>query len=109
MAAPKFHRSMREARQSLITGRLGDSAQCFVDGDHRYVDSGLGLRDRVLRIELSTLRIEQHQEVRYAFAVLDVGKFRGAARSLRLRAQALELRLALAVGAKAVLCVLECH
>jgi hypothetical protein len=39
-----------ESRRQRITRWLRDAAERFVDGDHRHIDAGLGLRDRILRV-----------------------------------------------------------
>jgi hypothetical protein len=71
-------RRLREYCGRLITGGLGSAAECFIDGNYRYIDSGLSLRNGVFRVELCTLRVEQHQKIRNTFAILNVSKLSGA-------------------------------
>ena len=45
------------------------SAECLMEGDDRDIDVSLALRNCVLRLELSSLGIQQQQEIDHALAV----------------------------------------
>ena len=91
------------ANSSLIRSTYGSSKLCRRAG----VDVGLGLRHLILGLQLRALRVEQHQEVDLALAVLDLRHLRGPSRGLGLFDHAAQARNLAAVVDAGVLEVFQ--
>src|SRR5688572_25502414 len=95
------------AEPGLRMTSLRHSAESLVDGDDAGVDAGFGLRDRVLRLQLGALRVEQRQKVSDALAIAGTGNRRRAPALARLIGKLHEARLLLAIGDQRVFRLLD--
>src|SRR5438093_726531 len=88
----------RRGRLARRGEHLPRAAECLVDRDDRHAHVGLALREELLRLEESALRVEHLEEVRGAVLVAQARELRGlAARALGLGERALAFeRLAVA-------------
>src|SRR5690606_3190785 len=83
------------------------AAERLVDGDHAREHGGFGLRNRVVRLELGALGVEQREEIHGPFAVADPGDRRGT-RALACRlGEPDQSLLLLAIGRQRVLGLLD--